>query len=147
MVKNKKNNSAFFKFLLIPFLILVDQLTKIIVQLTNPSVDLKIFAITFVKNTGAIWGSFKDSNTAFIWISIMAIGLLVYFYDQIPDKAQVFLYLVLAGIIGNLIDRIFRGYVLDFIDFKFWPVFNFADSFICIGIIGMVIFLLKEKEK
>ncbi|MBU1201417.1 MAG: signal peptidase II [Nanoarchaeota archaeon] len=145
----KKRRNAHYgklsRFLIIPVLVIVDQLAKLIIQLSNPSIDIKIFAITLVKNTGAVWGSFKGANTAFIWISIMAIGVLMYFYDEVPEKSQVFLYMVLAGIIGNLIDRIFRGYVLDFIDFKFWPVFNFADAFITIGVIGLVVFLLKEK--
>ncbi|MBC8501275.1 MAG: signal peptidase II [DPANN group archaeon] len=132
-------------FLIFLALVIVDQLVKIIVSVTNPSIDLKIFAITLVKNTGALWGLFKDSNTAFIWISLIAIGVLMRVYDKIPDKAFIFFVMLFSGIIGNLIDRVFRGFVVDFIDFKIWPVFNFADAFITIGVIGLVFFLWKEK--
>jgi len=132
-------------FLIFLALVIVDQLVKIIVSVTNPSIDLKIFAITLVKNTGAVWGLFKDSNTAFIWISLIAIGVLMQVYDKIPDKAFIFFVMLFSGIIGNLIDRVFRGFVVDFIDLKIWPVFNFADAFITVGVIGLVFFLWKEK--
>ena len=57
--------------------------------------------------------------------------------------------LIVSGLLGNLIDRVFRGFVVDFIDFKFWPVFNIADSCIFIGVIWLIIVILKEdfKEK
>ena len=126
-------------------LLLADQFSKLIVAATNPSADFFLFAFTFVQNTGAVWGLFQNSNVLFIWISIIAIGVLAYAYDKIPEKAKFFYTLILAGIIGNLIDRLFRGYVVDFIDFKIWPVFNFADSFIVIGVIGMVFLLWNEK--
>lgn len=125
-------------------LLILDQLTKLIVSLTNAYIDLKILAIDLVHNTGAIWGFFQNSNMAFIWISFIAIGLLLYFHDKFSEKSSPFYILLLTGIIGNLIDRIFRGHVIDFINFKIWPVFNFADVFIVIGIIGIVIYTWKE---
>ncbi|NQU98720.1 signal peptidase II [Candidatus Woesearchaeota archaeon] len=133
-------------FLIFLVLLILDQLTKIVITLKVPSIDLKIFAITLVKNTGAIWGIFKDSNMLFIWISLIVIGVLIRFYDHIPKKAYLFYVLLLTGVVGNLIDRVFRGHVIDFIDFKFWPVFNFADAFITIGVIGLILYLWNEKN-
>ena len=105
------------QFLIFLTLLFFDQVSKIIVNTTNLSIDFKILAITLVKNTGAIWGSFKDSNVAFIWISLIAVGVLMHSYDEFPKKSYPFLLLLFAGVIGNLIDRLFRGYVIDFINF------------------------------
>ena len=127
-------------------LVLADQVLKLSVHLTNPFIDLKIFAIVFVKNTGSLWGWFQNTNSLFIFISLIAIGALLYFYDQFPKKAFLFYLMLLSGIIGNLIDRIFRGFVVDFIDFKFWPVFNLADAFIVVSIIALIIYTWKEKS-
>ena len=127
-------------------LVLADQVLKLAVHLTNPFIDLKIFAIVFVKNTGSLWGWFQNTNSLFIFISLIAIGALLYFYDQFPKKAFLFYLMLLSGIIGNLIDRIFRGFVVDFIDFKFWPVFNLADAFIVVSIIALIIYTWKEKS-
>ncbi|MFH1770187.1 MAG: signal peptidase II [archaeon] len=125
-------------------LLILDQITKLIVSVTNASIDLKILSINFIHNTGAIWGFFQNSNMVFIWISLIAIGVLLYFQDKFSEKSLPFYTLLLAGVIGNLMDRIFRGYVVDFIDFKIWPVFNFADAFIVIGVIGLIIYTWKE---
>ncbi|MBU1020399.1 MAG: signal peptidase II [Firmicutes bacterium] len=133
-------------FIIFPLLLILDQITKAIIAITNASIDLKLLAITFVKNTGATWGLFQNSNTIFIWISIIALGILMQVYDKLPKKSLPFILSLGTGILGNLIDRIFRGYVVDFINFKIWPVFNFADIFITIGIIGMIICVLKEKS-
>lgn len=126
--------------------LLLDQLLKSWIVISKPSIDLYVFAITFVKNTGAVWGFFQDSNTLFIWISLIAIGLLLYYYDSLPENSYLYFVLVLGGIVGNLIDRIFRGFVVDFIDFKFWPVFNIADAAIVVGIIGLIFYVWKEED-
>ena len=128
-------------------LLVVEQLTKIVINLTQASFDIHIFAINLVQNTGAIWGFFKDSNMTFIWISIIVIGVLIYFNDQVPTKGWVFYLMIFTGIVGNLMDRIFLGHVTDFLDFKIWPVFNFADAYISIGVIGLIIvFMWKEYQ-
>ena len=139
VIANKKS------ILILVTLVLVDQLSKLIVFSNNISMDFKIFAINIVRNNGAVWGLFKDSNTIFVWISLIAIGVLIYAHQQIPEKACVFYVLLFGGIIGNLIDRVFMGFVIDFIDFKIWPVFNFADAYITIGVIGMIVLMWREK--
>ena len=110
--------------------------------------------MTLVHNTGIAFGFFKDQGIVFIIIPIIAVALLVfniYYYRQNNEALSrmyiVAFSLILGGAIGNLIDRIYFGYVIDFIDFRFWPVFNVADSAITIGaaIIAVKCFQLSAK--
>ena len=101
---------------------------------------LNVFHISLVHNTGIAFGFFKDQGVVFIIIPLIAIVLLIfniYYYQQNNEglsRGYIFAFsLILAGAIGNLIDRTLYGYVIDFIDFRIWPVFNVADSAITIG--------------
>ena len=96
--------------------------------------------VTLVHNTGIAFGFFKEHGSVFIVIPLIAIVLLVFniFYYKQNNEALSRSYilgfsLILGGAMGNLIDRIRFGYVIDFIDFRVWPVFNIADSAITIG--------------
>jgi len=105
-----------------------------------------VLHMTLVHNTGIAFGFLKDQGAVFIIIPVIAIVLLifnVYYYRQ-NNEALSHSYilgfsLILGGAIGNLIDRITYGYVIDFIDFRIWPVFNIADSAISIGAVIIVI--------
>lgn len=99
-----------------------------------------VLHMTLVHNTGIAFGFFKDQGIVFIVIPVIAILLLifnVYYYRQNNEAlSRVYITafsLILGGAIGNLIDRIVYGHVIDFIDFRIWPVFNVADSAITIG--------------
>jgi signal peptidase II len=98
-----------------------------------------ILRFTLVHNTGIAFGFFKDCGAVFIIVPVILTGLLVYnvfYYRHSPHLSRTYIVafsLILGGAIGNLIDRIFLGYVIDFIDFRVWPVFNVADSAITIG--------------
>lgn len=99
-----------------------------------------IFHVTLVHNTGIAFGLFKNQGIVFIIIPLIAIILLifnVYYYrnnqQELSRTYIVAFSLILGGAIGNLIDRIYFGYVIDFLDFRIWPVFNVADSAITIG--------------
>jgi len=99
-----------------------------------------VLHMTMVHNTGIAFGFFKNQGITFIIIPIVALVLLVfnvYYYRQNNEALSrtyiVAFSLILGGAIGNLIDRIVYGYVIDFIDFRVWPVFNIADSAITIG--------------
>lgn len=99
-----------------------------------------IFHITLVHNTGIAFGLFKNQGIVFIIIPVIAIVLLIfniyYYRNHQEDLSRTYIVafsLILGGAIGNLIDRIYFGYVIDFIDFRIWPVFNLADSAITIG--------------
>ena len=109
---------------------------------------------TLVHNTGIAFGFFRDQGIVFIIIPVIAIILLifnVYYYRQnneVLNRRYVAAFsLILGGAMGNLFDRITYGYVIDFIDFRVWPVFNIADSAITIGavVIAWQCFQLSEK--
>jgi len=138
---------------LIVFTILsLDQLTKFLVTKSlglnqSFSVISGIFSLTLVHNRGAAFGIFKNQLYLFIFISIAAVCLI---YSVLKknrhNSSYVFsLSLILAGALGNLIDRISLGYVVDFLDFHIWPVFNFADSAITIGAVFLGWSILKAK--
>lgn len=101
-----------------------------------------VLHMTLVHNTGIAFGLFKNQGVVFIIIPIIAVILLVYniyYYRRSADElSQTYIIafsLILGGAMGNLFDRIFYGHVIDFIDFRIWPVFNIADSAITIGAI------------
>jgi len=113
-----------------------------------------VFHMTLVHNTGIAFGFFKEHGSVFIVIPMIAIALLVFniFYYKQNDEALSRLYilgfsLILGGAIGNLIDRISFGHVIDFIDFRVWPVFNIADSAITIGAVIVAIKCFKLKRQ
>jgi len=98
-----------------------------------------IFHFTLVHNTGIAFGLFKNQGIVFVIIPVIAIVLIIFhlYYSRNHQEGGVAYLvafsLILGGAIGNLIDRIVFGHVIDFIDFRIWPVFNLADSAISIG--------------
>ena len=150
MKKLTKQDKTFF--LITIFVIILDQLTKFLVKhfmMFKQSVPLikNIFHFTYTTNTGSAFSLFQNQTSLLIWFSIIVIGAILYNYDKII-KNKIMTYgfaLILAGAIGNLIDRVFLRRVVDFIDFRVWPVFNIADSAAVIGVILLVIYLIKEK--
>jgi signal peptidase II len=132
------------KRLLIISLILVvlDQITKFI--FTGKEYLIGSFGINYVENTGAAFGMFKNLNWFFIAFSILVIIFIFYYYKQIKWKTP--LILILAGTIGNLIDRIFFNYVRDFVMVWIWPVFNIADICVTVGVLLLVFYLYREDK-
>jgi len=131
----------------------LDQITKyLIAGRLSPFDSIEIFSflhIVNVRNTGAAFGAFKGLGSGFfIGVSIVAIFFLIYLLIKRMYNS-VGLSLVLGGAIGNVIDRVLYGKVVDFIDFSIgrfhWPAFNVADSALTIGII--VIFLTSLLKK
>lgn len=127
-------------FILALLILSLDQLTKFLIVKNlylHQSLPLvrNIFHLTLVHNRGAAFGLFKGQVFLFILTSAAAVILIV--RDLIKHKRfsiySLSLALILAGAIGNLIDRLFLGYVIDFLDFRVWPVFNIADSAITAG--------------
>ncbi|TET22546.1 MAG: signal peptidase II [Candidatus Aminicenantes bacterium] len=155
-------NRRSFYFLFILFFLIVDQLTKFIISrsigLNNSlSVIPGFFDLVHVRNKGAIFGIFSQSGSQVVHIllmlaSLVALALVIYYFFKtaISEKLlKISLSLILAGALGNLIDRIFRGYVIDFLDFSIkgwhWPSFNVADSCISVGAL-LLIFILFFKR-
>ena len=105
----------------------------------------KVASITHVHNTGVAFGMFTNRNFLFGVLSIVVLAIIVNFYRYLPGNLwwlRVSLGLQVGGAVGNLVDRVRQGYVTDFVDFHFWPVFNVADSSICIGVAMLAIYLL-----
>ncbi len=132
------------------FVLLLDQVSKYIIRL-NLSVRESIpviegiFSITYLRNTGVSFGLFKGFNALFIFITVIVLCFFVYVYLK-KKKYPLQFALIFAGIIGNLIDRIFFGSVIDFFNFHIWPVFNIADSAVFIGVLWLIIILIKKNE-
>jgi signal peptidase II len=142
-------------FIIVFSVLFLDQLTKllatknILLNQTLPVIN-NIFHLTLVHNRGAAFGIFKNQALIFILISVIIIFVL-YRKLKIMKKARlditgISFALILAGAIGNLIDRMLFGYVIDFLDFRIWPVFNIADSAITIGAILLGVSILKMDE-
>ncbi|HLC98479.1 MAG TPA: signal peptidase II [Candidatus Nanoarchaeia archaeon] len=127
--------------------LLLDQLTKYSVAAVKPS-GTGFFSINYATNTGAAFGMFRDGNTFLILLSFVVLAAIIYilfFYSKNQPKGVfIFSALLFGGTLGNLADRILRGYVVDFIDFSFWPSFNAADTAITIGVIGLIYYIYKE---
>ena len=143
-------------FIIALCILCTDQLTKLLASqnlLLNQSRPLikGIFHLTLIHNRGAAFGILKNQVTLFIFLSILAV-ILIYpalrnnKYKEYPFY-NISLALVLAGALGNLIDRLRLGYVIDFLDFRIWPVFNVADSAITIGAILLAWSMLRSREK
>jgi signal peptidase II len=130
--------------------LLVDQLTKYLV-VTNFFVGKSIpiiedvFHLTYVRNQGAAFGIMQGQQLFFIVVTIAIIVAVIIFYKELPlhnIMNRIALGLILGGAIGNLIDRIRLGYVIDFIDLRVWPVFNVADSAVVIAVVILSYWLL-----
>jgi len=149
---------------LVGLLVALDQLTKTLVAGT---VDLYrsvpvipgFFNITHIRNSGAIFGFFSNSESLPVFIglraaTVLALGFVVFYFIKTPAGAKLTkmaLALVLAGALGNFFDRLFRGYVTDFLDFflgqAHFPFFNVADSCITVGAALLIIISLRRKPE
>lgn len=133
-------------------IIILDQLSKFLVKINfslNESVPVigDIFHLTYIHNFGAGFGILQNQRSLLVIISIAVAAFIFYYAKKVKEEErllQLLLGFVLGGTIGNLIDRIFFGYVADFFDFMIWPIFNIADSFVTIGIIGLVVYFWRK---
>lgn len=142
--------------------LLADQMTKRLVRANlrpGQSLDLApwvtpIFRVTYVTNTGAVFGLFPGWGQLFVVVAVIVIAALVWYYVKLSDGhwlIQLALGLQLGGAIGNLVDRLrFGGSVVDFIDLNFWPlrwwpVFNLADASIVVGVTLLTVLMLWEE--
>ncbi len=134
-----------FYIIIMFVLCLLDQISKLYI-LKNFEVDSKkviiknFLKIFYVKNTGVSFGMFSGMKLPIIIVSVIIIIYMIYEFVKTEDKFNMFsIGLIIAGAFGNLIDRLLRGYVVDFISFtimnKEMSIFNFADSFITIGVL------------
>ncbi|MBQ8299997.1 MAG: signal peptidase II [Clostridia bacterium] len=129
--------------------LLLDQIVKCIVVATNCNISIipNIFNIMYVQNTGGIYGALEGNNLLFIFISMTVLTLMVIcskFVTNDNKIKKVLWQLIIAGGVGNLIDRIFRGFVVDFVQLIFFGVFNLADVFIVISTVLIIFLELRE---
>ncbi|WP_352399232.1 signal peptidase II [Anaerotignum sp.] len=113
--------------------------------------------LTFVENRGVAFGMFSGQRWFILLLTGLITAALVYFYLNLPKTKEykyvrMAMVLIFAGAIGNMIDRIFRGYVVDFFEFTFfnWPVFNVADIYVVIGVAVLaflIMFVIKDPEE
>ncbi len=145
-------------------ILLLDQWTKSLVVEKLPlyqrvEVVQGFFNLTHVRNTGGAFGIFGGEkggvgSILFVVVSVIAIGAIIFLFVKIRENEKTLALsfsLVLSGAIGNLIDRLRYGEVVDFLDFHLstyhWPAFNVADSAICIGIGLLALQLLKQDRR
>lgn len=139
--------------------VIIDQVSKIIVinNLTNnKSVEVikSFFYLTYTNNTGAAFSILTGKRILLILVSLIVIGILIYYIKKTKIEKKInkiALSLVIGGSIGNLIDRIIKGAVIDFLDFKIfgynYPIFNLADTFIVLGVFLLLIGMFRKEEK
>lgn len=129
-------------WLYITLVFLIDQLSKYYISQTlaymeSVPVIPGIFDLTYIHNYGAAFGIFQNGRPFLIVMTVVALGLFFYFYPQFPKDwlTRLASGLALGGTLGNFSDRLRLGYVVDFFDFKIWPIFNIADSAVVVGMI------------
>ncbi len=148
--------------LVVVMLMGLDQVTKALIDRNitvqgSREVIPGFFNLTHVRNRGAIFGFFSDSDSRILYVfltlvSVAALGLVIYYFFKTPlseKLMKISLSLILAGALGNLIDRVFRGHVIDFLDFYVkdwhWPSFNVADSCITVGACLLIFILILKR--
>lgn len=139
------------KYILITFLIIIiDQLTKFLINqnieyLKSIQIIKNFFYFTNAHNNGAAFSILSGYNLLFISITLITIYLINKYIEK-----NISFYILLGGIIGNLIDRLIFGYVRDFLDFRIFsynfPIFNISDICICLGIFLIIIKTIKEDK-
>lgn len=159
---NQKKNGIAMLFLLFAVLVLtvIDQWTKRLSALylkEQPVVLIEgVFELTYLENRGAAFGLFKNQRIIFLFITIIVIAIIVFLYWKVPKNHR-FLPMrivgvgLLSGAVGNMIDRYFHGYVIDFFYFRLidFPVFNVADIYVTVSMAALILlwlFYYKEEE-
>ena len=117
-----------------------------------PLIGEKFFRLTYVENVGIAFGLYFGGRIILVTTTLIAIIFLLFYIRRLnyaPLIPKIAMGLILGGALGNLVDRIFRGSVVDFLDFDFpdfimnrWPVFNLADSSVSVGMTILIIYLL-----
>ena len=150
--------NIFLSLITVSSVVFIDRITKnffsdLLSLGESLSIVRNVFHMTLVHNTGIAFGLFKNQGVVFIIIPMIAVFLLgynIYYYrhsrEELSRLYVMAFSFILGGAIGNLLDRILYGYVIDFIDFRIWPVFNIADSAVTIGAILIAIKCIPVKK-
>jgi signal peptidase II len=146
--------------LIVLVLVAIDQITKIMAQqmlmFSEPIILISNFLqLNYIENRGAAFGILQNQRVFFVVMTLAVLGAIVYYRyksNKLSRLSRVIFDFIIAGAIGNLIDRIRLTYVIDFIDVNFWgfydfPVFNFADIFLVCGTILLSLLILLDKHE
>lgn len=145
-------------YIIAVLVLIIDQVSKSLIEIffkLNESVVVikDFFYITVAHNTGGAWSIFSDHSYLFIVASIIAIVLLIKFMFGFKNNLRnnIAFACLFGGIFSNLADRIFLGYVRDFLDFKIfgydYPIFNIADVTIVVGILLLIVAVIKGEDR
>ena len=151
--REKKTPHLAVFYLSVFLVVAIDQLTKFLaLNFLSPNDSIPviagIFHLTLVRNTGIAFGLFRDHPSlllALITLSLAALFILGARAGKISLAPRAALVLIIGGALGNWIDRLRFGSVVDFLDFRIWPVFNFADSAITVGVAIYLLIFFKRK--
>lgn len=154
-ISDKKINKKYKIVIFVTILVLLEQLTKIVILKNRENLPItvinNVFMLSYVENSGVAFGIKVGNVWSFIIVNIVILGIIIKFmYSQLQElnnKTIIILSLVLAGGISNLVDRIFRGYVVDFLDITpiiNFPVFNFADIMIVVAVFIFGVMMIKN---
>lgn len=145
-------------YIIASLILILDQVVKSVIEVlfefnSSTMVIKDFFYITVVHNTGGAWSIFQNKGYIFIILSVIALILLIKFMFSFKNNLRnnMAFACTIGGILSNLADRIFLGYVRDFLDFKVfgydYPIFNIADIAIVVGVILLIIAILKGEDK
>ncbi len=156
---NTKNKIKIYiiPILCIGLLVAFDQITKFIVRTSfalyesHPLIK-NVFHLTYIINRGAAFGMLANQRWFFLLVAVILLGACAYYWKRLskgPWTLQIGSALLVSGAIGNGVDRYMLHGVVDFFDFRIWPIFNVADIGICVGVALVVyyLFTLKDDDK
>ncbi|TCO78968.1 signal peptidase II [Marinisporobacter balticus] len=137
-------------YLVVALLVILDQIAKYMVKNrfeVGESIPIikDVFHLTYVQNIGAAFGILENQKIFFVMITVLVISGIIVFIRTQKNIHKIVLFslsLIVGGAIGNLIDRVKLGYVVDYFDFRIWPVFNIADTSIVVGAILLSYYLI-----
>ena len=160
-MKHNKLTMWILNIITVTALVLLDQYTKVLaVKYLKSQADIPIikdiFELSYVENRGAAFGMMQNKQTFFIFTTVLVVGLILWIFHTMPMEkkfipGRITLICIVAGAIGNFIDRISQGFVVDFLYFKLinFPVFNVADIYVTCAVFVLAFLLLfyyKEEE-
>jgi len=145
----KLDGKAVLFFSAVVLVIILDRITKFIIVHNQQGIEVieGLFNIVMTTNTGAAFSMLEGYNSILLFIALIVVGVILFNYPKIPDQRLpvTAFALITGGAIGNITDRVMLGYVVDFINFSFWPSFNVADSAISIGAVLLIWWIVKKQ--
>jgi signal peptidase II len=163
MENQTKTQHWVFLGAVVSLVLLLDQVTKALIvanfslyeRWTPIPLLSNFFEITYTRNTGAAFGMFQSAGNIFLVIATVASVVIIYYYRQLPAEAwaiRLALGMQMGGALGNALDRLTRGHVVDFLHVFYrphfdYPVFNLADSFIVTGVLLLIFWLWRADQQ